>query len=200
MHELKENTDYIVEHTGGGDTWSQYKYTIFAKNFKGDAKYTVSIHSVDAAGNINISDSDKKKAELTFFVDKTKPLCVPININANSTYKGESYTAQFNVSDNLSLKDVAVYIDGEKVDVNRDPDNDECVFEIPNSKRSQNVRIVLTDMADNEIEYSYKNILVTTNVVRLMVRKTWFKFAGGAAILLAGTGAFLIRRRKKRLL
>ncbi len=200
MHELKENTDYIVEHTGGGDTWSQYKYTIFAKNFKSDAKYTVSIHSVDAAGNINISDSDKKKAELTFFVDKTKPLCVPININANSTYKGESYTAQFNVSDNLSLKDVAVYIDGEKVDVNRDLDNDECVFEIPNSKRSQNVRIVLTDMADNEIEYSYKNILVTTNVVRLMVRKTWFKFAGGAAILLAGTGAFLIRRRKKRLL
>ena len=55
-------------------------------------------------------------------------------------------------------------------------------------------------MADNEIEYTYKNVLVTTNVARLLVRKTWVKVTGAAAVFLAGAGVFLIRRRKKRLL
>ena len=91
-----------------------------------------------------------------------------------------------------------MFIDGNRTASRMD--NDECVFDIPNSSRAQDIKIVLTDMADNEIEYTYKNVLVTTNVARLLVRKTWVKVTGAAAVLLAGAGAFLIRRRKKRLL
>lgn len=198
MIELTEGTDYSVEHVGGGDEWSEYKYTIYAKNFESDARYTVSVHSVDAAGNINISDSDKKQAELSFFIDKTKPLCIPLNISENSAYKGENYTVRLSVTDNIDLKDVEVFIDGNRA--NSRLDNDECIFDIPNSSRAQNIKIVLTDMADNEIEYTYRNVLVTTNVARLLVRKTWVKVTGAAAVLLAGAGAVLIRKRKKRLL
>ena len=195
MIELTEGEDYSVEHVGGGNEWSEYKYTIYAKNFESDARYTVSVHSVDAAGNINISDSDKKQAELTFCVDKTKPLCIPINISDNRAYKGENYTARLSVTDNIELKGVEVFIDGNRTASRMD--NDECVFDIPNSSRAQDIKIVLTDMADNEIEYTYKNVLVTTNVARLLVRKTWVKVTGAAAVLLAGAGVFLIRRRSE---
>lgn len=197
--ELKAGRDYSVDYSGGNGEWSEYRYTIYAKNFESDAKYTVSIHSVDEAGNINISDSEKKKAELTFYMDKTKPLCIPLNISDNTTYKGERYTARFSVSDNISItKDnITVYLNGKSVRTTFE--DDECSFVIPNSSHAQSIRIVLRDMADNEIEYTYKNVLVTTSVIRLMVRKTWFRFAGAGAVLLTGAGAlFAVNRRRKR--
>jgi LPXTG-motif cell wall-anchored protein len=55
-------------------------------------------------------------------------------------------------------------------------------------------------MAGNEIEYSYKNILVTTNAMRILAHKTWFKFLCGGIVLLGGAAAFFIRKRKNRLL
>lgn len=195
MTELKEGVDYEVRYSGGEDEWSEYRYVIYAKNFTADARYTVSIHSVDQAGNINISTSDKKKAELTFFIDKTKPLCIPINITENSAYKGEKHTVHLAVSDNLMLKDISVYIDGESVRAHQI--NDECVFNIPNSTHSQDIKIVLTDMANNQIEYNYKNILVTTSVIRIVAHKTWFKFACGGAALLLSAGAFVLGKRRK---
>lgn len=198
MLELVEGIDYIVEESGGLDEWSEYRYRIFSGNFSSDARYTVSIHTVDEAGNVNISDSAKKQAEVSFYVDKTKPLCIPLNISDNSTYKGESYTARVSVSDNIVLKNIRVYVNG--VPVNSRLDDDECSFNIPNSSSAQSVSIVLTDMAGNTGEYSYKNILVTTNVLRLLVRRTWFKVSAGLTLLLTGAAALFIRRRKNRLL
>ena len=195
MIELKEGKDYRIEESGGNGAWTEYKYVIFAKNFDEDAKYSVSIHSEDEAGNINVSAALKKNASVSFSVDKTKPLCIPINISENSTYKGESYIAKISASDNVALKDVKIYIDGKPVTMN--VDNDEYSFEIYNSNHAQEISIVLTDMADNEAEYKYKNILVTTSVLRLLVRKTWFKVTGGATLLLAGASAFFVRRKRK---
>jgi len=195
MIELREGRDYSIEHTGGNGEWSVYKYTVYASNFGSDARYTVSVHTVDEAGNINISDSDKKKAELSFCVDKTKPLCIPLNLSENSAYKGESYTAHLSVTDNIDLKAVEIFLNGDKIGSRID--NDECTFDIPNSARSQDIRVILTDMADNEIEYNYRNVLVTTNVARLLIRKTWVKVTGISAIALAGAGAFLLKRRRK---
>ncbi|SEH79133.1 hypothetical protein SAMN02910265_02716 [Ruminococcus flavefaciens] len=198
MLELREGIDYTVEVKGGVDEWTRYIYNIFSRNFDSDARYTVSIHSYDEAGNVNISDSDKKNAEVSFCVDKTKPLCIPINIADNRTYKGESYTARLSVSDNIVLKNIRVYVDG--VSVNTRLNDDECSFNISNSSSAREVCVVLTDMAGNEEEYHYKNILVTTNIFRLLFRKTWFKITGGVLLLLAGASAVFIRKRKKRLL
>ncbi|SHM72963.1 hypothetical protein [Ruminococcus flavefaciens] len=198
MIELKEGLDYLVETRGGIDEWSRYTYTIFSRNFDNDARYTVSIHSCDEAGNINISDSDKKNAEVSFCVDKTKPLCIPLNIADNRTYRGESYTARLSVSDNIVLKNIRVYVDGLPVTTRLN--DDECTFNISNSSSAREVCVVLTDMAGNEEEYYYKNILVTTNIFRLLFRKTWFKITAGVAALLACAAAVVIRKRKKRLL
>lgn len=199
MSVLKDNVDYKVEYKGGDDEWSEYKYIIYAKNFEKDGRYTVSIHSVDEAGNINISTSEKKNTRLEFCVDTTEPLCIPLNVTENSAYKGERLDAKMSVSDNIMLKGAKVFLNDKEIR-SRYIDDEYLEFTIPNAKHSQDVKIVLTDMAGNEIEYSYKNILVTTNAVRLLAHKTWFKFVCGGAVLLTGAAAFLIRKRKKRLL
>ncbi len=198
MIELKEGEDYTVEYRGGNGEWSEYTYRVFAKNFENDARYSVSIHTRDEAGNINISNSEKKNADVAFCIDKTKPLCIPLDINENTAYKNESITAHLAVSDNIMLKNVKVYIDGSLVR-SRYLD-DECAFVIPNAKHAQNVRVVLTDMAENEIEYNYRNILVTTSAIRILFNKLWFKISCGAAALLAAAAAVFIKTRKKRLL
>lgn len=195
MIKLKKGSDYKVVESGGNGKWSEYKYIIFAKNFDADAKYTVSVHSEDEAGNVNVSAALKNNASISFSVDKTSPLCIPINISDNSSYKGESYMAKLSISDNISLKDVRVFVDGLPVATNII--NDECTFEIYNSTSAQEVSVILTDMADNKVEYSYKNILVTTSVLRILARKTWFKISCGVTMLLAGTSAFFFRRRRR---
>ena len=197
MIELKEGVDYSVETVGGDDEWMEYTYTVFAKNFERDARYSVSIHSRDEAGNLNISSSEKKNADIDFCIDKTKPLCIPLNITENTAYKNDKLTAHLAVSDNIMLKTVKVFIDGKEVRSRYF--DDECQFEISNSSHAQDIRVVLTDMAENQIEYNYKNILVTTSAMRILVHKTWFKVCCGAAALLAGAAAVLIKRRKKRL-
>lgn len=198
MIELKEGEDYSVEHRGGDDEWSEYTYRVFAKNFENDARYSVSIHTRDEAGNINISNSEKKNADVAFCIDKTMPLCIPLDITENTAYKNESVTAHLAVSDNIMLKTVKVYIDGKQI--RSSFYEDECAFVIPNAKHAQNVRVVLTDMAENEIEYNYRNILVTTSAFRIIVNKLWFRISCGAAALLAAAAAMFIRKRKKRLL
>ena len=196
---LKDNVDYRVEYSGGDDEWNEYKYIIFAKNFEKDGRYTVSIHSVDEAGNINISTSEKKNSSLEFCIDTTQPLCIPLNVTDNSAYKGEKLYARMEISDNIMLKDAKVYLDGKEIR-SRYLNDEYLEFVVPNSKHSQNVRVVLTDMAGNSIEYSYRNILVTTNAIRILAHKTWFRFACGGAVLLAGAAVFFMRKRRRRLL
>ena len=103
------------------------------------------------------------------------------------------------VSDNIMLKGAKVFVDDKEIR-SRYIDDEYLEFTVRNAKHAQNVRVVLTDMAGNEIEYSYKNILVTTNAMRILAHKTWFKFVCGGIVLLGGAAAFLIRKRKNRLL
>ncbi len=195
IKELVDNTDFKVEYSGGDKEWSCYTYTIPKKHFAQDARYTVSVHSFDEAGNTNISDSEKKKAELSFCVDKTAPLCIPLNIADDGAYKGTSHQVRLSVSDNIELKESIVYIDDEITPSSIE--GDECIFELPNAKHTQDIKVVLVDMADNKIEYNYKNILVSTNVVRLAAHKTWVKITAAGVVLLGGAAAFLIRRKKR---
>lgn len=199
MNVLKENVDFKVELAGGDEKWAEYKYIIYAKNFADDGRYTVSIHSVDEAGNINVSTSEKKNSYLEFCVDTTDPLCIPLNVSENSAYKGERLDARMSVSDNIMLKKAKVFLDDKEIR-SRYINDEYLEFTVPNAKHSQDIKVVLTDMAGNEIEYNYKNVLVTTNAIRLLAHRTWFKFVCGGVVLLSGAAAFFIRRRRKRLL
>ncbi|MDV2686947.1 hypothetical protein RYX56_21590, partial [Alkalihalophilus lindianensis] len=71
---LTEGKDYNVTHSGGKGQWSQYKYVIHKELFAGDGKYTIALYSEDAAGNVNENINEKKKAEISFGIDKTAPV------------------------------------------------------------------------------------------------------------------------------
>ncbi|MDO5559690.1 MAG: Ig-like domain-containing protein [Oscillospiraceae bacterium] len=195
---LTEGSDYQVTHTGKAGEWSEYEYVIFSQNFSDDAAYTVSVYSEDNAGNKNKSIDKTKEAELSFGVDKTAPRCTVLDLDKNGTYKTDSKTVHVSVTDNILINTVDVYLNGSITDSTFD--GNECTFEIRSAKSSQSVKIDLTDMAGNITELTLDNILVSTNIVRILMHKTWFRIAGcavGAGLIGSGT-YFIIKKKKER--
>ena len=195
--DLVEGTDYTVTETGGNGQWSQYKYTINKALFKDDGRYSISVYSVDAAGNINENIDETKKAEISFGVDKTKPVIVPIDFESDTQYPVEVKTVSVEIKDNLVLEGVKIYLNGSEIKYNNDGET--YTFDIPEKNEKQNVRIVAVDAAGNEYELLVENFLVSTN---LFVR--WFNntplFIGSIAgvVILCGAIVLLVMFKRKK--
>ena len=195
--DLVEGTDYTVTETGGNGQWSQYKYTISKSLFADDGRYSISVYSVDAAGNINENIDETKKAEISFGVDKTKPVIVPIDFESDTQYPVEVKTVSVEIKDNLVLEGVKIYLNGSEIKYNNDGET--YTFDIPEKNEKQNVRIVAVDAAGNEYELLVENFLVSTN---LFVR--WFNntplFIGSIAgvVILCGAIVLLVMFKRKK--
>lgn len=195
--DLVEGTDYTVTETGGNGQWSQYKYTINKALFTDDGRYSISVYSVDAAGNINENIDETKKAEISFGVDKTKPVIVPIDFENDTQYPVEVKTVSVEIKDNLVLEGVKIYLNGSEIKYNND--GEAYTFDIPEKNEKQNVRIVAVDAAGNEYELLVENFLVSTN---LFVR--WFNntplFIGSIAgvVILCGAIVLLVMFKRKK--
>ena len=195
--DLVEGTDYTVTETGGNGQWSQYKYTINKALFTDDGRYSISVYSVDAAGNINENIDETKKAEISFGVDKTKPVIVPIDFESDMQYPVEVKTVSVEIKDNLVLEGVKIYLNGSEIKYNNDGET--YTFDIPEKNEKQNVRIVAVDAAGNEYELLVENFLVSTN---LFVR--WFNntplFIGSIAgvVILCGAIVLLVMFKRKK--
>lgn len=195
--DLVEGTDYTVTETGGNGQWSQYKYTINKALFTDDGRYSILVYSVDAAGNINENIDETKKAEISFGVDKTKPVIVPIDFESDTQYPVEVKTVSVEIKDNLVLEGVKIYLNGSEIKYNNDGET--YTFDIPEKNEKQNVRIVAVDAAGNEYELLVENFLVSTN---LFVR--WFSntplFIGSIAgvVLLCGAIVLLVMFKRKK--
>lgn len=195
--DLVEGTDYTVTETGGNGQWSQYKYTINKALFTDDGRYSISVYSVDAAGNINENIDETKKAEISFGVDKTKPVIVPIDFESDTQYPVEVKTVSVEIKDNLVLEGVKIYLNGSEIKYNNDGET--YTFDIPEKNEKQNVRIVAVDAAGNEYELLVENFLVSTN---LFVR--WFNntplFIGSIAgvVILCGAIVLLVMFKRKK--
>lgn len=195
--DLVEGTDYTVTETGGNGQWSQYKYMINKALFKDDGRYSISVYSVDAAGNINENIDETKKAEISFGVDKTKPVIVPIDFESDTQYPVEVKTVSVEVKDNLVLEGVKIYLNGSEIKYNNDGET--YTFDIPEKNEKQNVRIVAVDAAGNEYELLVENFLISTN---LFVR--WFNntplFIGSIAgvVILCGAIVLLVMFKRKK--
>lgn len=196
--ELKKDKDYTMECTGGDGDWYKYTYTISEENFSEDAAYAVEFYTHDEAGNNNNSVSDEKDAELLFGVDKTPPICTAIDFETNGSYKADVKKAHVIIDDNIIVKGIDVFLNGNKTETKINENN--CEFSIPNSKSSQVIKLVVYDMADNSREYVFENILVSTSIARVLIHKTWFKIAIAAtAVTGAAAAAYVTSRRKKKM-
>lgn len=193
---LEKGVDYTIEKSGGEGSWNQYEYQLYKENFEGDGTYKVTIYSVDAAGNINETVDETKKAEIEFGVDGTAPVIVPLNIEEGGDYNVEQLTASISVQDNLVLEDVKVMLNGETVECQNNGDTYE--FVIPEDTKQQSVVVLAQDAAGNTLTCEVTDVLVSTNdLVRWYNNKPLFAGTlAGTGAAAGGVGAFFTFRRK----
>ncbi len=203
---LEEGIDYQVQESGGNGQWYQYDYTIDKSLFAGDGRYIVTLYSEDIAGNVNENIDESKEAEISFGVDKTAPVVIPIDVESNAQYPVDTKAANVTVNDNLVLDSVEIYIGDKKCDYTVDGENYQ--FNIPNNTKKQDVTIMAVDAAGNKTNYVLNGILVTTNTfIRWYNNKPLFvgSIAGAAVVTGGGVGAAIalrsgrikIRRKRK---
>lgn len=195
--DLIEGTDYTIEVTGGNGSWSIYKYIIKKALFADDGKYSISIYSKDAAGNVNENIDETKEAEISFGIDKTKPVIVPIDFESGMQYAVEVKTASVEIKDNLVLEDVKIYLNGEEVEYNVDGEN--YSFDISMSNNKQNVKIVAVDAAGNEQTVEVADFLINTNVFVRWYNNTplFIGSIAGVVMLALCITVFIVFFRKK---
>ena len=207
---LQEGTDYQIRQSGGGDTWYEYDYAIFAKNFADDAIYRVSVYSEDAAGNVAENTLDVKNMEISFGVDKTAPNLIVANLESGQTYPVERLDVLMQADDNMKLTSVEVQLDGARcASWNEDEirqmkvASEDFGFAVTgDSTRAHEVVIKLLDAAGNETVQQISDFYVTTNkLVRFWNNKPLlFGTAAGAAAVAASPAVVIgIRRRRLRL-
>lgn len=203
---LEEGIDYQVQESGGNGQWYQYDYTINKSLFAGDGRYIVTLYSEDIAGNVNENIDESKEAEISFGIDKTAPVVIPIDVESNAQYPVDTKVANVTVNDNLVLDSVEIYIGDKKCDYTVDGENYQ--FNIPNNTKKQDVTIMAVDAAGNKTNYVLNGILVTTNTfIRWYNNKPLFvgSIAGAAVVTGGGVGAAIalrsgrikIRRKRK---
>ena len=198
-NDLVKGKDFTVEKSGGNGEWSKLDYTVKSSSFKEDGKYVLTFISVDNAGNTNENIDETKGAEIWFGVDKTAPVVVPIGIESGKTYPVDNKEATLSVSDNLVLNDVKVYLNDKLVKCNVNGDN--YSFDISAKNKSQDIKVVATDEAGNEVVQEVNNFYVTTNLfVRFYANKPLFiSTIAGAVIIITGITIFSLYRRKKNI-
>lgn len=198
--DLTEGTDYTVRESGGNGSWYQYDYTIDKSLFAGDGRYIVTLYSEDVAGNVNENIDESKEAEISFGIDKTAPVVIPIDIESDAQYPVDVKSATVTVNDNLVLSDVEVYIGDEKCEYTADGEN--YTFQVQSSTERRDITVAATDAAGNRTNYVISKVLVTTNAfVRWYNNKPVFVgslvgvagVGGGCTGLIVGLG----RRRSK---
>ena len=197
--DLVEGTDYTVEVTGGNGQWSVYKYTVKKALFADDGRYSISIYTKDAAGNVNENIDETKEAEISFGIDKTKPVIVPIDFESGAQYAVEMKTVSVEIKDNLVLESVKIYLNGKEIEYK--VDGETYTFDIPESNSKQDVKIVAVDAAGNEEPIEITEFLVNTNIfVRWYNNTPLFigSIIGVIVIALGVTTLILFGKKKKK--
>ena len=204
--DLVEGVDYTVRQTGGNGNWYQYEYTIDKSLFAGDGRYIVTLYSEDAAGNINENIDESKQAEISFGVDKTAPVVIPIDIESDAQYAVDTKNATVTVNDNLVLENVEVYVGDRKCEYTTEGEN--YTFEIPGASSRQDITVSAVDAAGNRTNYIISDVLITTNAfIRWYNNKLLFAgtIIGVVALGVGGiglgfalrSGKIKVRRRNK---
>lgn len=190
--------DFTIEQSGGNGKWCQYQYCINKELFEDDGTYIIAVYSVDAAGNINENNHASKKAEISFGIDNTAPVIIPIDIEKEKTYAVERKLVNINIKDNLMLQKVEILLNGELVDYQNE--DEMYSFEMLSANKLQDVKILAEDAAENIYELDIKRVLISTNLfVRWYNNKMAMGLTVGSVLLCAGliTGTVIWKRRKE---
>jgi hypothetical protein len=199
--------------TPGESGWYQYQYVISKDNFKSDGIYKIVVSSKDSAGNTPENTNYKDKTIL-FRVDSTPPELTSVTGLNSDIINAQKVKVQYDAYDTIGLKAAEVYLNGKKIsevtDFKEDPNNYRGSFELEENSSTQNIRIVLRDMAGNVTDTDsasfksafafHKAVIISTNAfVRWFADKPlfWGSIGGGAAVIACGIGLGVHLKRKK---
>ncbi len=174
-----------------------YTYTIDPKNFDQDLDYNVSIQSVDAAGNKNVSSG--RGADLSFSIDTHEPEFKCDELIDKAEFKESQREFKLNVNERLSHVKVTTSLNEVLLDRDGNDSGDNSYsFAVPASNTSRDLTVELTDLAGNSTVKTYNNLLITENIALYVMHKTWAKAGAAAAAALAAVagGAVLIKKKK----
>ena len=197
--ELKEGEDYTVEASGGNGEWSVYTYTIKKALFADDGRYSLTFYSKDAAGNVNENIDEAKKAEISFGIDKTAPVIVPVDIESGMQYAQTSKSVSVEIKDNLVLDKVQILLNGNEISYS--VNGELYTFDIPERDSVQALKIIAVDAAGNEYHVELDNILVTTNFFVRWYNNTQFFVTTivAVAVLILGVIILIILRKRRKI-
>ncbi len=169
---LKTGRDYTVKASDEG-SWHSYEYTIKKDNFEDDGNYAVEIYTEDEAENR--MDNGARGNEVKFAVDGTVPSIAVSGLRKNGTYEGSTHSVAFDAKDNISLKKVAVFVDGEEftaydTETLTESDGKEK-FVLTENEEPRVVELRATDQAGNMLIKKYTNVLVTSDAAAIKERR-----------------------------
>lgn len=196
--DLVEGKDFVVDVEGGNGHWSIYTYTIKKDLFEDDGRYSLTIYSKDAAGNINENIDETKSAEISFGIDKTAPVIVPLDLESGVQYAVDMKTASIEIKDNLVLDGVRIYLNGEEVEYTLSGET--YSFDIAKNNSKQSVKITAVDAAGNEKVVEITDFLINANVLVRWYNNTPL-FVGsivGVVIVALGISGIIVFGKKKK--
>jgi hypothetical protein len=183
------------------------------------------VYSRDRATNTQDNRSEGK--EIEFAVDGTAPSIVTSEIKEKGVYEEEGHDFIINVTDNMGFESLVVYTGQNELTelVSYTAEDIEAsggtlTVNIPEMDAYQNVMILATDVAGNQSERDYNNVLVSRNAKKLIEDDEialndeiqplvdpdkdpsaffiWAAVAGGFVVVSGGAGAaYYILRVKK---
>lgn len=220
---LKEGKDYTVTVQGNDKSWKSMTYTVKADNFKKDGNYSVMVYSKDRA--TNTQDNRSAEKEIEFAVDKTAPSIVTSGIEEEGVYEEEKHDFIINVSDNMGFESLVVYVGQDDLkelvsftDEEIEAQGGTITVSLAELDKYQNVMILATDVAGNQSERDFNNVLVSRNAKKIVedddtpkndeikpivdpapdAFNIWVAVAGGfvGASGCAGAGVYFWRKKK----
>lgn len=175
-------TDFIdVSVNRNTSNWYRYTYTISKEFFDPEGEYIISIESQDTASNKGYSSLKMEdKTNLTFVVDRTKPVVTINGVTSDKIYAKDSQHVKVTISDDVLLAKIAIYINGDTnsiLELETKEFGDYFVdgqfvweYDFKESSEKQQVEVKCWDAAENnnlsgesEIGDVVDNFLVSTN-------------------------------------
>lgn len=202
--ELKEGSDYQVEEAGNEGTWKEYHYTISSDYFQEDGGYNITVHSRDAAKNENSNRTaqvEEYSKPIDFVLDTTNPETVISGVENDEQYVEDSRMITLFAEDNIRLKELKLYLDGELA-VSYDEETlketaGTVTYQAESKNDWQTLKVVTEDKAGNHTGHEVR-FLLTSNLWVQYIHNT--PLVVGSVGGVSGLGLLLILWRRRKLL
>lgn len=195
-----------MEPLGGEGTWKGTRYTIDSSAFMNggsmvEGKYTLTISSEDAAGNINSNRFNENKLEVNFVLDGTAPTVSVSGIEVGDSLQESSHDVTIFFDDDSGIQRVEIYLNGEIVKVLEGVElataGGQATVTVNESSDDQQIYAVVYDMAGNNFTTDPVTFYINSNILSQYFHNKPLFFGSIGGVVLVVLGVLLLLKKKK---